>query len=85
MSQQNPETEGNEKLVANKFSVATQQIYVVTRTILLNKNVVATLSKSVVIESKNKPREQVAIEDCMLQQRPVIKTENSIATKLSMS
>ena len=59
MSQQIPVTEGNEKLVANKFGVATQEINVAIRTRLLNKNIVATLSKSVAIESKNKLREQV--------------------------
>ena len=66
MSRQILDAEGNEKLVANKFDVATQDTYVATRTRLLNKIYVATLSKFVATESKNKPREHVAIEDCML-------------------
>ena len=57
MSRHIPEAKGNEKLVANKFGVATQDIYVVKRTRLLNKIYVATLSKFVTTESKNKPRE----------------------------
>ena len=85
MSQQIQETEGNEKLVANKFGVATQEINVATRTRLLNKNTITTLSKFVAIESKNKPREQVTTEDCMLRQRPMTKTKNFVVTKLSMS
>ena len=47
MSRQIPKVEGNEKLVANKFGVATQDIYIATRIRLLNKNYVVTLSKSV--------------------------------------
>ena len=78
MSRQIPEAKGNEKLVANKFGVA-------TRTRLLNKIYVATLSKSVATESKNKPREKVTTEDCMLRQRPTTKTENSVMIELSMS
>ena len=84
-SRQIPEVEGNEKLVANKFGVVTQDIYATIRTRLLNKNFVATLSKSVVTKSKNKPREHVATEDCMLRQKPATKTENFVATELSMS
>ena len=72
MSRQITEAEGNEKLVANKFGVATQDIYVATRTRLVNKNYVATLSKSVATESKNKPREQVATENN--KQRKKLKT-----------
>ena len=67
MSRQIPKTEGREKLVANRFGVATQGIYVTTRTRLLHKNLVATLSKSIAIESKKELKEQVTIEDCMLQ------------------
>ena len=69
MSQYIPKTEGNEKLVANKLGVATQEIYVTTRIRLLNKNTLATLSKFFMIESKNKPREKVTTKDCMLRQR----------------
>ena len=66
MSRQTLEVEEHEKLVANKFGVATQYILVATRTRLLHQNYVVTLSKSVAIESKKEVREQVAIEDCML-------------------
>ena len=41
------EGQGHEKLVANRFGVATQGIPVATRTRLLNKNYVTTLSKYV--------------------------------------
>ena len=85
MSQQIPEADGHEKLVANRFSVATQYIPVATRTRLLHQNYVTTLSKYVSTEFKKVLREQVATEDCMLRQRPTTKTKNSITTKLSMS
>ena len=68
----------------NKFGVVTQDILVATRTRRLCQNYVATLSKSVATESKKKPREQGVIENCMLRQRPATKTENTIATELSM-
>ena len=44
MSLKTPEVEGHEKLVANRFGVATQYIPVATRTRLLNQNSIATLS-----------------------------------------
>ena len=44
-----------------------------------------TLSKSVVIESKKELKEHVVIEDCMLRQRLVTKTEKSVAIELSIS
>ena len=47
MSQQIPEKEGYEKLVANRFGVVTQGIPVPTKTRLLHKNFVTALSKSV--------------------------------------
>ena len=47
MSLQIPKAEGHEKLVANRFGVTTQGIPVVTRTRLLHKNFIVTLSKSV--------------------------------------
>ena len=47
ISQQFPEAERNEKLVANKKSVATQDIPIMTRTRLLHQNSIAILSKSV--------------------------------------
>ena len=65
MSRQTPEAKGHEKLVANKFGVATQYIPVATRIRLLHKNSVATLSKSVATEFKKELREQVATEECM--------------------
>ena len=69
MSRQTLEAEEHEKLVANRLGVPTQGIPVVTRTRLLNKIYVATLSKYVATQSKSKPKEQVAIENKKLQQR----------------
>ena len=76
MSQKTPEGQGYEKIVANRFGVATQGIPVSTRTRLLNKiyvvtlsKYVATLSKYVETQSKSKPREQVATENKKLRQR----------------
>ena len=48
MSRHNQEAEGHEKLVVNRFGVATQYIPVTTRTRLLHQNSVTTLSSSVV-------------------------------------
>ena len=48
MSQQIPEAKGHEKLVANRFGVATQDNPIATRIRLLHQNSVATLSKSIV-------------------------------------
>ena len=56
MSRQIPEVEGHEKLFANRFGVATQGIPIMTRTRLLHKNFVMTLSKSIVTESKKEVR-----------------------------
>ena len=69
MSRQTPEGQGHEKLVANRFGVATQGIPVLTRTRLLNKSYVVTLSKYVTTQSKSKPREHVATENKKLRQR----------------
>ena len=66
MSRQTLEADEHEKLVANRFGVATQYLPVATKTRLLHKNYFATLSKSVAIESKKDLREQVVIEDCIL-------------------
>ena len=66
MSRQTLEADEHEKLVANRFGVATQYLPVATKTRLLHKNYVATLSKSVAIESKKDLREQVVIEDYIL-------------------
>ena len=84
MSRHIPEAEGHEKLFANRFGVATQGIPVATRTRLLHKNFVLTLSKSIATESKKDLREQVATKDFLLRQRPTTKTENFVATELSM-
>ena len=56
MSRQIPEVQGHEKLVANRFGVATQDIPVTTRTRFLHQNYVTTLSKFVAIESKKELR-----------------------------
>ena len=80
-----PEAEGHEKLVSKRFVVTTQGIPVEIRTRLRHKNFVATLSKSVVIKSSKELREQVVTKDCMLRQRPVTKTKNSVAIELCMS
>ena len=60
MSRQTPGGQGHEKLVANRFGVLTQGISVATRTRLLNKIYVVTLSKYVTTKSKSKSKEQVA-------------------------
>ena len=57
MSRQTPEGQGHEELVANRFGVATQGILIATRTRLMNKIYVATLSKYDPTQSKSKPRE----------------------------
>ena len=69
MSQQTLEGQEHEELVANRFGVTTQGIPIATRTRLMNKIYVTTLSKYVATQSKSKPREQVAIENEKLQQR----------------
>ena len=84
MSRQTLEVNGHEKLVGNKFGIATQYILVATRTRLLQQNFFVTLSKSIAIEFKKELREQVVTEDYMLRQRLGTKTENSIVTELSM-
>ena len=60
MSRQTLEVEGHEKLILNRFSVATQYIPVAMRTRLLHQNSIATLSKSVATGSKKELKEQVA-------------------------
>ena len=69
MLRQTLEGQGHEKLVANKFGVATQGIPVAIRTRLLNKIYVVTLSKYVATQSKSKPIEQVTTENKKLRQR----------------
>ena len=69
MLRQTPKGQEHKKLVTNRFGVATQGIPIATRTRLLNKIYVVTLSKYVATQSKSKPREQVAIENKKLRQR----------------
>ena len=69
MSRQILEGQGNEKLVATRVDVATQDIPVATRTRLLNKIYVATLSKYVTTQFNSKPREQVVTANKKLRQR----------------
>ena len=69
MSRQTPEGQGHEKLGANRFGVATQGISVWTRTRLLKEIYVATSTKYVATQIKNKPREKVATENEKLRQR----------------
>ena len=69
MSRQTLEEQGHEKLIANRFGVVTQSIPAATRTRLLNKIYVATLSKYVATKSKSKPREQVTTENRKLRKR----------------
>ena len=72
------------ELGATNLCVTTQDIPVVTRTILLDQNSIATSPKSIVTESKKKLREQVTIENSKLRQKPATKNEDSVVTKLSM-
>ena len=58
---------------------------IATRTRLLRQNSVTKLSKSIETKSKKKLREPVAIENCMLQQKPATKTKDFVVTELSMS
>ena len=52
MSRQTPKVEGHEKLVANRFGIATQYIPVAIKTRLLHQNFVTTLSKYVATVSQ---------------------------------
>ena len=69
MSRQTLEAEEHEKLDEKRLGVTTQGIPVTTRTRLLNKIYVVTLSKYVATQSKSNPREQVATENKKLRQR----------------
>ena len=60
MSRQTSEGQDHEKLGANRFSVMTQGIFVVTITRLLKEIYVVTSTKYVATQIKNKPREKVA-------------------------
>ena len=85
MLRQTPEERGHEKLVANKFGVTTQGIPVLTRTRLLNKIYITTLSEYVATQSKSKPREQVATENKEATSEATTNTEITVATNLFMS
>ena len=58
---------------------------VATRTRLLHQNSVVTLSKSLTTEYKKNLREPVAIENCILRQKLMTKTEDFVTIELSMS
>ena len=85
MSRQTPEGKGHEKMGANRFGVATQGIFVGTRTRLLKDIYVAISTKYVATQSKNKLRAQVAIENREATTEEATKTRSSVATGLSMS
>ena len=63
MSRHILDAEGLEKLIANRFGVATQGTPVATRMRLLHQNSVMTLSKYVVTKSKKELRNQVTTEN----------------------
>ena len=69
MSRLTPEGQGHKKLGANRFGVATQGIYVATIARLLKENYVATSTKYVPTQIKNKPREKVTTKKEKLRQR----------------
>ena len=63
MSRHILDAEGLEKLIANRFGVATQGTPIATRMRLLHQNSVMTLSKYVVTKSKKELRNQVTTEN----------------------
>ena len=62
MSRQTSKGQANEKLGANRFGVVTQSISVAIITRLLKQIYVATSTKYVATQTKNKSREKVLIE-----------------------
>ena len=72
------EGQGHEKLGANRFGVVTQGIFVATITRLLKEIYVATSTKYIATQIKNKPREEATTEEAA-------KARGSVATELSMS
>ena len=70
---------------ANRFGVATQGNYIATITRLLKEIYVATSTKYVATQIKNKPREKVAIEKREATTEEETKTEGFVAIELSMS
>ena len=85
MSKQTPKGQGHEKLSANWFGVATQGISVATRTRLLKEIYVATSTKYVATQIKNKHREQAKTEKREATTKEATKTGSSVMTELSMS
>ena len=79
------EGQGPEKLGANRFGVTTQGIYVSTRTRLLKEIYVATSTKYVVTQIKNKHREKIVTEKREITTEEAIKTGSSVVTYISMS
>ena len=84
-SRQTPKRQGHEKLGANRFSVTTQAISVVTITRLLKEIYVATSTKYVATQIKNKPRQKVAKKKRQATTEEATKTGGSVMTELSMS
>ena len=80
-SRQTPEGQGHEKLGANRFGVATQGISVATITRLLKEIYVATSTKYVATQIKNKPREKVATEKREATTEEATKTGGSFTIK----
>ena len=70
---------------ANRFGDATQGISVATITRMLKEVYVATSTKYVATQIKNKPKEKAATEKREATAEEATKTGGSIATKLSMS
>ena len=85
MSRQTSKGQGHEKLGANRFGVATQGIFFMTITRLLKEIYVATSTKYVATQIKNKPREKVATQKREATIKEATKTGGSVATELSMS
>ena len=85
MSRQTPKGQDHEKLGENWFGVVTQGISITTITRLLKEIYVATSTKYVATQIKNKPREKVAIKKREATTEEVTKTRRSILTELSMS
>ena len=85
MSRQTLEGQDHEKLGANRFGVATQGISILTITRLLKEIYVATSTKYVATQIKNKPREKVTTEKLEATTEKAKKTRGSVATELSMS
>ena len=81
MSRQTPKGQGHEKLGENRFGVGTQGIFFATRTRRLKSIYVATSTKDVATQIKNKPREKVATENREATIEEATKTGSSVAKK----